>query len=366
MFCDYISAYQDHPFEVPKLTGGRVIKLTAGDTEIDWQTSSSVPLGDSASGVVHVRSDGNRVTVRGNVGKFGRPDNVANYDVDRTKQKTNELLRAIGLPEFTNGRHLEIGQAKQGTDRMKFSGAVVTRIDATENFAAGSPEDAESMHSWLAARQHGRLQTRVYGSDTVEIGAGSRYVYQKIYQKAAELKAHLKKNGENDEYLNRLINYLESVGCLRYEASFKSNFLGRKGKRDWALCTHESILEEFQDYKARAMRTNEKNHKSEKLKMTRGAEDMLNRYRNGENTKESCSLKTWYKYRRELLKHGIDLAVRCRNPNEVVELKTKVIVLEPLVFPDWYQGFGCDAEKQAIESLGEMVRNELLQTGQVH
>src|SRR5262249_15292031 len=57
-------------------------------------------------------------------------------------------------------------------------------------------------------------------------------------------------------------------------------------------------------------------------------------WRDGADLKKRLSLRTFYRYRKELLKYNIDIAVRCN----VQRLPTKVNVINvaPLTMPDWY------------------------------
>jgi II/X family phage/plasmid replication protein len=58
-------------------------------------------------------------------------------------------------------------------------------------------------------------------------------------------------------------------------------------------------------------------------------------WRDGADLKTRLSNGTFYRYRKELLKYGIDIAV----PSNVTRLRSRVevITLSPATIPDWYQ-----------------------------
>ena len=236
VFCDWLTIYQDHEEELPILNDGHVVRFEPDAFRkcIDDETGEIRPMFDALKAEytvcrriehegsfetkISIRCDGHRVELSGNVGRFGRPDNLFGLRVLETVARANEILAALGLPAFTC---VEKVCAFARIDSFaKGRNAVITRVDLTANFATGSREAAFRCLHWMSgqgtARNSGK-NPRNYGNG-ITWNEGSKRHYEKLYFKADELGPHV-----SDE----VRDYCNQNGILRYEVSLKSRELGR-------------------------------------------------------------------------------------------------------------------------------------------
>lgn len=136
VFCDWLTIYQQHLGDdslVPTLNGGRIIKLRRPegplrrhfsftdengelyeDLEMEFTTAASFDFEGSFDTHIQVKSEGGRVSLSGNIGRFERPDNVFGYSVAECIVLANKLMLRLGLPAFT-GRPIPQARASRPT-----------------------------------------------------------------------------------------------------------------------------------------------------------------------------------------------------------------------------------------------------------
>lgn len=350
VFCDWLTIYQDHvEGGLPILNDGCVVRFEpeAFRKSIDFETGEIRPMFDALKAEytvtrkiehvgsfdtkISIRCDGRRVELSGNVGRFGRPDNLFGLPVLETISRANEILAAFGLPPFTDH---DKATPLALIDNFVTPNAVVTRVDLTANFAAGSREAAFRVLHWMsgqgAARNCGK-NPRSYGNG-VTWNEGSRRHYEKLYFKADELGPHV--SPEVRDYCNH-------NGVLRYEVSLKARELadrGLKSIRAWArteggLRMDNVVFGRFAQVLTRNQVT------VTEIQDIPGKLGLVARsYLNGENPYENPSVlgseRTRRRVRSQLLKHGLDIA----QPIDVTRLtqRIRVIDLQPLQAPHWY------------------------------
>lgn len=165
VFCDWLTIYQDHdlrdenddPICLPVLNDGYVVRFEpdAFRKSIDDETGEIRPMFDamkaeytvsrkmehegSYESKVSIRCDGRRVELSGNVGRFGRPDNVFGLPVLETIDRANETSPPLACPLLLHCPQCALRQNGQFC-QLSDKNAVITRVDLTANFASGSRE----------------------------------------------------------------------------------------------------------------------------------------------------------------------------------------------------------------------------------
>lgn len=280
--------------------------------EISRLKSLPVKVEGSHSTKLTVRVDKDRVYLSGNVGRFGRRDNLFNFDVDVTKRLANAVMDRFGLPRFD-------------------SRAKIVRIDLTTNYATGSASNARQ-YLWSIGRIATGRQKRHAHPDgaTVEWGgkgnggSGSRYVYSKVYIKGTELYKKQKKT----EAPQSAIDYCHDQGIVRYEVELKQA-LYRKGLKNWNDCTTETTTRLFEEYRDRQIMAEIKTEANDISKLSKEGRMVYNSWKCGEDLVSMMSRATWYRHRRKILDAlDVDIAERCKDP--IPEPKVKVIYLKPI------------------------------------
>lgn len=336
-FVDWITVSQDHAEGgLPEVDAGAVWAADE-DGVIEWRTVRAVQHEGSWETSVAVRCDGHRVSVSGNVGRFGRADNVFGYGLREVLVRCNKILEHYGLPSFTAGQRCE-RLRRDGSVGYGWTGARISRLDMTANFAAGSMAAAHGVMQYLGEQHAGRKSGRTLGQgETVDWGGigngksgnrGSRRVYAKAYLKALELR----KRGAPAE----LVEWCESVGLVRYELTLRSNSLNDVGaawlgdyQRGWAMAQLIRLFDEHSAVLSRATRTTD-----DLDDLPRHLRATARDYLAGMDLRRTMTTATFYRHRSALLPYGLDISVRNVRP---FKPRVEVVKLEPVAVPAWYQ-----------------------------
>lgn len=368
MFCDWLNVWQQHDHELPDFLGGRVVSVTGratfggaicidkttgeqgeglavfgDDLEVDYSTAKFVQHRGSFETNLHVRCVQGRVQVSGNPSAFGRLDNVFGLGLDECIEVYNQVLDQLGLPAFTPGEVVK--QWLQNEDRMQttYTGAHITKVDLTENFAVGAG-NVRAFNHWLAGQKVYRQapgddrleQFARWDFSTVYASESKFWLGVKCYDKAqaiqdVTLPDYLKKlraarkDGrlsvreverlakEATDYLELLAGWCAEVGMVRGEWSFRSRwFAQHEGAGFWKPVETEAQLlsvagEEVGKVFGRAVVHQE----DAELSLSNAELGLLARWKRGEPLKDGMSSSTFYRHRASILKKtGSDIAAR--------------------------------------------------------
>lgn len=339
-FVDYITIYQDFDElkgDFPIINGGKIINLdhdgaltsetiegldTAAlfNTKIVefegeqykqlWESVKKMQVKGSHDTSIMIFSDGCRVLVMGNVGRFGRIDNVFNLSFWETIEKINSITKKFGLPPFTKGKSVYLDGKT-----IRHFGAVVTRIDVTVNIKTGSQQNARHLVDMLKVRSMKHVKKRIYDT-SVSWGTGRNPC--KAYNKAQEIVSHLKgKSKELKEQVMSSLGYKTALedGLVRFEQTLDRKTLSETHLRDIENITDEKLAmalkrkldELFQTPDRKVTKYNplavfdKKKHRN-----------TVNAWMLGQDLKDenNMSTATYYRHRKEILAiSGIDISV---------------------------------------------------------
>lgn len=329
VFCDWLSIYQVHWDGVPLVNAGHVFSVDQ-DGVIQWDVPQKLVHRGSHDTSIRIRSDGNRVSLEGNIGRFNRSDNVFGYTVAECVRLANRLLKEFGLPPFTDAPPMQMVRKGGEDGGYQAVGAVITRVDLTCNWVTGSPANCGQFIHYLQGFKSGRQEPTSYKTTGVAWGVGSKYWYAKVYNKASE---YLRQNGKNSKvYDGVLFDWAYQHGIARHEVELKSRYLKQNNlwrMTQWGEGMEDRIYALFNDV------IGGEAHVDSFLEIPGRAGELAVAWRDGADLKTRLSNGTFYRYRKELLKYGIDIAV----PSNVKRLRARVevITLSPAVVPDWYQ-----------------------------
>lgn len=362
IFCDWLSISQEHVIHdkegnrvaLPVLNDGHVVKFEPDAFAKSWKldevtgemqlspvfdatkaiytTQKSITHEGSYETAIQIRCDGYRVELSGNVSRFGRRDNLFGLSVPACVEKASEIVQALGYPAFSDNEDLH-PMAHNDTYQRSPTVAHITRVDLTQNLAAGSRDKAlRYIHSMTGqatmTRGKGNNKPKGYGNG-VTWNEGSRRWYSKLYYKADELGKYAS---------DKVKKLCEDNGIVRYEVSLKSRELADLGlnrllpwyRRKEGKEMAQVIYGKFSEVLRRSsVSTLELSDIPGKLGLV--AKD----YMNGGNPHGTAPASTARRWRSQLLGYGIDIAV----PLDVTRLATRVVVIElqPLAVPDWYE-----------------------------
>jgi hypothetical protein len=331
-FVDWLSISQEHTEGGLPVVSCGAVWSTDEDGEVRWKSIRRVQHEGSFETSIGIRCDGHRVEVTGNIGRFGRPENVFGFGLVECLRRANDLLSTYGLPPFTPGVRREV-TTKNGdgscTPRTIWTGARISRIDLTANFETGSQANASAFLAALS-QQHKSKQrgATVAQGETVSWGGGRRQ-YWKAYNKARELEAH----GCTDA---RIVEHCKAVGLVRFEGTVRSNALTDLGcaylgdyLTGWAMSQLIRLYSEASQILGRCEKSTD-----DLDELPRALRATARDYMAGMDVRSVLSRATFYRHRTQLLRYGIDIAMTNIAP---FKPRVQVIRLTPAVQPHWYQ-----------------------------
>lgn len=322
------------------ITGGRVLSIKA-DGELDWACNKRSKIRGSYSSELHIRTASHtsesctHIEVSGNPVKFFQGHNLWGTD--------DLQSLAIATAEHI-ARVLSIGTVEDFAE-WAAGNIQLTRVDVTQSFHLDS---LAAVKSWLrSAEQTAYLSHRGRGQltkgSTLYFGKHSRRWSLKMYAKGEEIRAS---NHGQDSILGLPHAFAWADKTLRVELTLRSMELKRIGKylvSQWAADYHDftgvtdALLR--QRFEGMTMTTTNK-LSSEILNALRPAvRTAYHAWESGADLREVLSRPTFYRYRKELLSHGVDIAtlVPKDSPSNVVPL-FRTLEAVPAPVPEWAVG----------------------------
>lgn len=314
-----------------KIYGGRVASVTP-DGEIEWQVEKKQQVPGSYEANLSVKSiDPTKIYFDGNPAKWLQGHNLFGSD-DLIGMVEAVMLKLIPILSLSPSCG-DINAWRSGFYELK-------RVDCTAMWEL--PRRAD-VRAWLRAAEfqsksrHGRPVTR---GGTLYFGQHSRRWSVKFYSKGDELDASGKGHKLPLEIDDRDNLKLWADNKLRGELTLRSIQLKEKGldvARNWTLSTPIDLL----------MAHIESLDMAEQFSLTPAIlEELPGRlvavyklWKDGEDLRGMYPKATFYRYRAEFLKHGIDIAIRQPSkPDNVIPL---IRVLRPEAIaqvPEWAIG----------------------------
>lgn len=329
---------------VEEINGGKVLSVKP-DGEVEWQSHKRRSVRGSWDTSITVRSvmtncePRSFIEVSGNPVKWFQGHNL--WGTDDVHGLVVALLEAL----VDRG---DLGLTPTDSDRELWAlGAVrISRIDVTESFHLRNRPD---VLAWLrAAEQSAHLSHRGRGQlvkgSTLYFGKHSRRWSLKLYSKGQEIEA----KGHGQESILQLPAAREWADrALRAEMVLRGMELRRRGLTmvcDWAWFQREDVDSEVTAKLLRpvlgdlTMTTKSTLPEGVLAEMRPSLRMAFESWRAGVDLRHTLPRRTFYKFRSELLPHGIDIATPL--PKETSNVVPLVRVLEavPARVPDWAEG----------------------------
>ena len=324
---DWLSVRIPYFHQTP-INGGEVIALDPSG-EILWKTQRKMSLEGSYSSKIQIKSmDRQSLHLSGNPSKFLQGHNIfgSNDVLPLAYMFFVAVLEKLGLPISHQNHHDWLTGQYQ-----------ITTIDITESFRL--PHEAD-VDTWIRAASQlirGKHQgVSAYGGETIYVGQKSRRISLKIYNKHKEIQKHrLHKDLPMRDELEKFAR-----GLLRVEVRLHSQELKRRDlakAENWnPSLAHELLRERIMNlempHKMR-LTTPELRELPPRLLA------VVKLWEQGSDLRALYSKATFYRYRNELRKHGIDI---CSAPpkniaDKVIPLFT-VLEADQVPVPDWAKG----------------------------
>lgn len=325
-FIDWITVRQHFTVEKPlPLLFRGVHSYHSSDGRCVSERLCAASIRGSWDTAVAVQCDGSGLLVSGNVGRFGRADNVFNYRWRETLESLERILDALSLPRFSLVDHT---RSNADTGRKKIPlGALLSTVDVTRNYSAGSDAQAIAFIRHCSNLNVSRCKRGIAGDESVWWSNSRRMI--KVYRKGPEMVAH----GADPK--SRLVQWCFDVGLVRVEVSMKRRLLNDLGMTSLGAVSDER-LEEIYDEETSFLRKFDSSDEPDILSaIPARSRAYAAAWLAGQDLSQFCSRATLYRHGRVLAEYGLDIF----SPRNVSQFPTKVriIDLEPVAAPDWYE-----------------------------
>jgi hypothetical protein len=311
----------------------------------------------SHSTAIRMKSEGGLVTLAGNPGRWSRPDNLFNLDLDGTIEVANCLMQQQGLPSFSRGE--SIGTAclspvlcdgnlvmASGGD-LSVAGYVIPRDDGTfrpaarvwtihvtRNYVTGSEANAMAVLNWLDTQSIARVKKRRFGKSTVVWG-NLNYCQVEAYLKADELMDHCKGEIEREQMRqNPAYQWAKENGIVRIEVKAAKDYLRDRGLTYLGAWTMENVIQLFDERTEILHRVKCDVEEFDPALLPSRVATTAAAWLQGCDVTRTMNLRTLQRHAKVLREYGIDISEK-RNVT-VMPVKIKTIEMQAASAPDWY------------------------------
>lgn len=337
------------PFYYPGiLSDGQFLSLDANG-EIEFSTPKRKQFEGSYSSSITARTaevDTNRDTcaieISGNPVKFLQGHNLWGSDdlpalVYETTLKISSMLGVI--------------QPASYLERLPLS--TLSRVDINEQYKIGNRSDVLAYLHHLGATSRTRAKEALTSGSTVYLNKPSRRWEFKFYSKGQELGLARNKKVGMLELPQSMLDYADDV--LRAELTLKSNELRDCNLRLLANWQYEDCEQIFDEYYSRLTIVDQLELALIDLtKLNTGVRATYQLWLDGHDIRSMLARNTFYRHRRQLLEHGIDISMpsnRSQPDTTNVTPLVRTITLQPAAIPEWAFGTELYFEPRKMPSL---------------
>lgn len=323
----------------------RAVAFVGGDGTIESLVPRWNKVRGSYESSMQVRGVGTFLHLDGNPAKFLQGHNLfGSNDLHALTVSTAlRVCRAVGIEPTKD----EIRGWQVGYNRY-------SRVDCTEMLRYLTRADVSAVLRACEGRARSRHGAAVSRGGTVYLGLGSRRWTLKFYGKGDELESGKKGHGlpSDIEHQALLNEYADTA--LRVELQMRGMELEARGLRWGQSWTEETAMEQLRLHLESVEMGELTELPSDVLAELPGRLVSVYRaWQHGDDLRALYCRPTFYKYRRELLAHGIDIAARCRDaaePNNVLPFR-RVLEGRWVGVPDWALGTSLYFDPAADEEL---------------
>jgi len=314
------------------LNTGRIICIDP-DGQTEWESPKRLVVTGSHDSNFRVSSDGSdgqgratHLRFSGNPAKFLQGHNIFGSDdlVSLMNDSYKKVTRSLGLiPTLQNYKDVSTGDYN------------VTSIDINYSYELRSRAD---VLAWIRAAEyksktrHGRPSTK---GGTIYWGKNSKRWALKAYSKAEEITA-----GKGHKLPAPLLDtplVLWADNKLRLELRLLSKELDNLNLKTANKIDPRTVKNTFNEYIKRLQMTEQITLSDEKLhSLPQRLRSSYVLWRDGYDLRSELPKTTYYRNRKELLEHNIDIALRVEKmkKSNVIPL-IRVLEATPALIPDW-------------------------------
>lgn len=327
---DWVSARL--PLRHFPINNGGVVKFLA-DGSVDWQIRSKLQVQGSHESSIQIRSDGefdaegraSEIFFSGNPSKFLQGHNVFGSD---------DIIALMSDVFTVLCNHLEIAPEPEDLRKIKEGDYPLIKVDINYSFELPHRRD---VLSWLRAAEyksktrHGRPQMK---GGTLYFGKNSRRWAIKAYSKGEEIEAP-KHQLPEALLATQIPNWADNK--LRIELVLMKKELAEIGLLNAKAMTPDVVKEIYNSYVRKiemnqqiALSTEKEHDLPQRLRST------YILWKSGVDLRTTLSKATFYRHRKDLYEHGIDITLRQESLDQsnVIPL-VRVLEAKPASIPTW-------------------------------
>lgn len=306
---------------------------------------------------IRMKSEGGLLSLAGNPGRFGRPDNLFNHDLAGTLEAANRIVRSQGFPDFQGGEPIasarlspvlvdgalrmaaggdlsEVDYVIPQPDGTFRQGARVWSIHVTRNYMTGSEANATAVLNWLDSQSIARVKKKRFGKSTVVWG-NLNYCQVEAYLKADELMDHCKGPIEREQMRqNPAYQWCKEQGVVRIEVKAAKDYLRDRGLTHLGAWTMENVVKLFDDRTEILHRVKCDIEEFDPALLPSKIACTAAAWLRGEDVKRFLSVSTFRRHAISLREYGIDIS-EPRNV-QTMPIKIKTIEMQAASVPEWY------------------------------
>lgn len=329
----------------------------AEDQEIIGEQFRPAWIQGSHATAIRVKSQDGLVSLAGNPGRFGRPDNLFNLDLDGTIRAANWILQSQSLPtfeggepiataaiqrQFLNGRWWYASGGDLSTsdyvipcgDGTLRQGARVWSIHVTRNYVTGSESNAIAVLNWLDSQSIARVKKKRFGKSTVVWGS-LNYCQVEAYLKADELMDHCKGELEREMMRqNPAYKWAKENGIVRIEVKAAKDYLRDRGLTYLGAWTMRNVIELFEERTEVLNRVKCDIEEFDPAMLPSRIATTAAAWLQGVDVTTTLSRATFYRHAAALRGYGIDIGQK--RDVRVMPVKVKTIEMQAASIPGWY------------------------------
>lgn len=332
---DWLSGKAFFMHTTEQLPSGSVVSVDSNG-EIEWKTNKRIQVKGSYDSTFTIRTDPaseqlpgvfTKIEFSGNPVKFIQGHNIWGSS-DLTGLAYEAIVKALSS--------LGLKLSDQENVFLFNGGFSLSRVDVNNMYSMGS---LEAVNQWLSSAEHcarTRMGKGHFSGNTLYFQKKSTRWSLKFYSKGLELKAighQLPKEFFKAESFHGFAS-----DKLRAELTLRTKELKKLGLDKGAAWGDNEPNDVFIDYMSRLEMSEQKQLDDLLLKIPRAFGMTYCSWKEGYDVKSLLPKNTFYRHRRLLLEHGIDISIPSGNkPNNVIPLM-RVIEAVPADIPQWAYG----------------------------
>lgn len=318
------------------------------DEEVIGESFTSAWIQGSHDSKLQLRSDGNTLSIKGNPGRWNRPENLFNFGFEETIALTNKIVAKEGFPlnSFHRGERDPYTKSQLAAMDIKagdqlpeepWTGSRVWSIHLTQNYITGSAKNAKAVIDWADTQSVARVKKSRLGATTL-IWGSIKYCQTELYIKADEMLAHCKTpEARAAMRLSAAYQYAEENGIIRLEVKCAKDFLKHENLTylgNWNMGTVTRIFKEKAEVLERCALAEAADDADIIAALPRKVRVHAAAWFNGIDVAPLMSRATFFRHAKVLRDYGIDIS-EVRNIT-VIRPKMREISISPAVIPSWY------------------------------